>query len=526
MHLIYKHTCPNGKCYIGQTKLKVNNRWRNGDYKHCVAFYNSIQKYGWENITHEILEDNIETQEEADEKEIYYIKKFNSLIPNGYNIVTGGHNTISESVLKPVTYFDNMGNIIKQYKSVAEAADDMKVDSGSISHALASNGTSAGYFWCYTEDYTYENAKNIICNYTGRYIHTIYRFNLDGKLLGTYKSVKEASNKTGVKETIIRSCLRGDTKASCGYIWTLDNCIDIYKYKRDKKEANTVINLYVYNSKGEYTLCNTTGDLYRTLHDIKIKTLLSSINRIKRDNLDYAVCHGYILSTRIIDNKELYKMYNKSKCMKEYNIFIYNEYKEIKHNKYISDIINKSKLSDVSIRKFYNSDDEYAIISGIILSKKRLSKDDIDTIMYNDKAIDQYTIDGKFIQTFKSLADAAYKVTGDARKSSGICDAIVGNQNTAYGYRWCKHGSRLIIQEKERKERKCSVYDIWIYDKKHNKIKLSTSREIAEFYNIKLTAAASSMINKLKKLVTMQYKNNIISLRELNNTEIDNYWRI
>ena len=111
MHVIYKHTCPNGKCYIGQTKQKVNNRWQNGNgYKNCTLFYRAIQKYGWENIKHEIIEDNIETQEEADEKEIYYIKKFNSLKPNGYNLLKGGKTGSGDYLIIDRTGETNIAN--------------------------------------------------------------------------------------------------------------------------------------------------------------------------------------------------------------------------------------------------------------------------------------------------------------------------------------------------------------------------------------------------------------------------------
>lgn len=91
-YLVYKHTSPSGKSYIGQTK-NYNKRCRyHQSYKECIAFYLAIQKYGWDNFTHEILKDNL-TIEEANYWEEFYIKYYQSLFPHGYNIEAGGRNS-------------------------------------------------------------------------------------------------------------------------------------------------------------------------------------------------------------------------------------------------------------------------------------------------------------------------------------------------------------------------------------------------------------------------------------------------
>lgn len=55
-YTVYKHTSPNGKVYIGITKLSVERRWQEGkNYKTSNHFNNAIKKYGWDNIKHEIL---------------------------------------------------------------------------------------------------------------------------------------------------------------------------------------------------------------------------------------------------------------------------------------------------------------------------------------------------------------------------------------------------------------------------------------------------------------------------------------
>ena len=80
----------NNKKYVGQTS-DYQRRMRQHKTQNDQLIDQKIQQYGINNFSFEILEENL-SPEEANEKEKYYIKVFNSLIPNGYNIHTGGKN--------------------------------------------------------------------------------------------------------------------------------------------------------------------------------------------------------------------------------------------------------------------------------------------------------------------------------------------------------------------------------------------------------------------------------------------------
>jgi group I intron endonuclease len=95
IYLIYKHTSPSGKSYIGQTKNYKQRCLRHKSTRsgECRAFYNAIKKYGWDAFSHDILVENL-SLDEANKFEQQYIIEYYSMVPGGYNLQTGGLNYI------------------------------------------------------------------------------------------------------------------------------------------------------------------------------------------------------------------------------------------------------------------------------------------------------------------------------------------------------------------------------------------------------------------------------------------------
>jgi group I intron endonuclease len=85
----------NGKKYIGQTTRDLIERFR----EHCgnsgtsvsPKLKNAIKKYGKDCFCVDVVYEFTDcTQNDLDEKEIEFIKKINTLHPNGYNLKQGG----------------------------------------------------------------------------------------------------------------------------------------------------------------------------------------------------------------------------------------------------------------------------------------------------------------------------------------------------------------------------------------------------------------------------------------------------
>ena len=90
MGIIYKIKSPSNKVYIGQTinTLKARIKHHKQNSSNCTLLKRAINKYGDE-MVYEILE--TVQNESLDEREIHWIKYYNSLAPNGYNCSTGGN---------------------------------------------------------------------------------------------------------------------------------------------------------------------------------------------------------------------------------------------------------------------------------------------------------------------------------------------------------------------------------------------------------------------------------------------------
>lgn len=104
-YIVYMHIFPNDKKYIGITCKKPNARWEGGsgyNESHQPIMYNAIQKYGWENVQHKILYQNL-TFEEASNIEKELIKKYKTNCRRygndyGYNMTDGGEGTTGHIV--------------------------------------------------------------------------------------------------------------------------------------------------------------------------------------------------------------------------------------------------------------------------------------------------------------------------------------------------------------------------------------------------------------------------------------------
>lgn len=90
-YYIYKHTSPNGLVYIGKTTSNPKARWgkEGKGYQTAPRFYAAILLHGWENFTHEIIEETEENSHILSEREAYWIGYYASHLV-GYNSQYGG----------------------------------------------------------------------------------------------------------------------------------------------------------------------------------------------------------------------------------------------------------------------------------------------------------------------------------------------------------------------------------------------------------------------------------------------------
>lgn len=179
MYSIYKHTCPNGKIYIGITSNHPEQRWNNGfGYQKNRCFFKDIVAFGWNNILHEVIA-KVETQEEAAKIEKILIVSHEATNPNkGYNIQGGApaqcslhsdactdtspqgriDNRGKAGQLK-VSQFSKDGTLIATYDSMKIASKITHINHGDICSCCQGHKadgtpkhTAGGFIWRYAED--------------------------------------------------------------------------------------------------------------------------------------------------------------------------------------------------------------------------------------------------------------------------------------------------------------------------------------------------------------------------------------
>lgn len=237
---IYRYVSPSGKSYIGQTtnslKVRAVNLISGNGYKKCSLFWKAIQKYGWSNFQVEILgEFEIEN---LNEQEIYYIAKYNSLTPNGYNLTKGGERGKEKEVY---IYSAQTGELLEHYNSLTEASKETGVPIETISVIISEKSPRKQAHNLVFLDYYIDRYD--ISNLTRKNYHKIYSYDKEGFYLTEFISIKEAARFYGITDGQIRKCLNGSA-SHVRYIQFKDEKFDkIASIPKNSKTPISVIQI-------------------------------------------------------------------------------------------------------------------------------------------------------------------------------------------------------------------------------------------------------------------------------------------
>lgn len=152
-YYIYVHTCPNHYTYVGMSQ-KPKQRWNKGEgYRTNKDFYQNIQRFGWDNIKHEIVaETNYRWIAQKIERTLITHFKNKGLSFNESNIETKllKENRIRIKARRVGQYNKDTGRLIKEFNSISEAREYTGVpEYGIRATCLNKTKTSGGYLWKY-----------------------------------------------------------------------------------------------------------------------------------------------------------------------------------------------------------------------------------------------------------------------------------------------------------------------------------------------------------------------------------------
>jgi group I intron endonuclease len=186
--------------------MDIETRWKT--HRDCKKYscgsylLNAYLKYGIENFKFQII--CICFDEACNQLEIDYIKKFNTLAPNGYNLDSGGKNSKSHPDTKKKLSELNKGEKNPQFGRVWTQEEIDAIWTPEFREKRIKQTTGKGN-----------------PNYGKASVHRkeVGMFNKDDILLQRFKSIHEASEETFINEGCISGVCNGRQKTAGGFVW-------------------------------------------------------------------------------------------------------------------------------------------------------------------------------------------------------------------------------------------------------------------------------------------------------------------
>jgi group I intron endonuclease len=251
MGFIYKITnTVNGKGYVGVTTMPdAIQRFK----KHIYAIYygngcpvlgDAVKKYGEKAFKFEVL--IICFDEDVYKYEQSYIKKYNTMVPNGYNVQEGGkqvctflgktHSEETKKILSEKSREYNNRPEVKDLRRQNIVKVNEKYKNGDISEKWKQAIANRSKPRIKNKDLTEEQRQKLsrfsieyFADSNNRKKHSnalrkangrkVEQYTKENVFIATYNSIVEAHEKTNVNRRSIQSNAAGRTKTGGGFIW-------------------------------------------------------------------------------------------------------------------------------------------------------------------------------------------------------------------------------------------------------------------------------------------------------------------
>jgi group I intron endonuclease len=231
----------NNKKYIGQTKCDdIQKRWKQhkkiDKYSIGNCLLNAYNKYGIDNFIFKIL--CICFDSDTDFYEIEYIKKYNTLYPNGYNLQQGGnnrkHNIYTIDLIRKKQSGSNSKNFGKKLplETCIKISNNLKGEKHpnyNKKMSIEQKNKISNTMKNFSEDKRKEINKKI--STTLKHINKnekkqtgkkIAQYDLNGNIINIYNSISHAANEIKVDRMTISRCCDDrylNYKTCKGFIW-------------------------------------------------------------------------------------------------------------------------------------------------------------------------------------------------------------------------------------------------------------------------------------------------------------------
>ena len=206
MGYIYKITnTKNNKIYIGKTTTCIQDRFskhiyesKNANVKgYSFILHKAFRKYGIDNFIIEEVEEIDNSM--LNDREIYWINAYSSMIPNGYNMTFGGEGSVKIN-------YDLVYSLWDDGNSIAQIAKIVNHSISQIRHILLDyNNFSVEA----NAQRTIDAAKKKVGQYDKN----------TNELIKIHDSIKDAAAAVNVDRSCISRCCSGKKKSSRGFVW-------------------------------------------------------------------------------------------------------------------------------------------------------------------------------------------------------------------------------------------------------------------------------------------------------------------